>query len=215
MHPCWIELCFSGKNSKFFTKYTLECCFLSHTHSPTNVCICVAARHVHGQKLIQMSECGLNWLFLVHRFMSKPLIKASFTKCQPESLSRLWPPRLRPDAADSSFWSASAHHIPLSGLSLPVVVKHLCTHVSICISPLAIKSFRLLRAEAEATPTCKWLQPVVLLLDYNANTVASVLYNYIPLPAVSAVWTYSLQKWFQIVATVASRFIYSVGVNCC
>lgn len=119
-----------------------------------------------GSTTCPWPEANLNvrvWLELavfVHRFMSKPLIKASFTKCQPESLSRLWPPRLRPDAADSSFWSASAHHIPLSGLSLPVVVKHLRTHVSICISPLAIKSFRLLRAEVEATPTCKWLQPV-------------------------------------------------------
>ena len=93
-------------------------------------CLCMS-----GFMSCQWPEANLNvrvWLepaVLVHRRMSKPLIKASFTKCQPESngLSCLWPPRLRPDAADSSLWSTSAQHRP--GLFCPC-----CSRVYVRVS---------------------------------------------------------------------------------
>lgn len=110
-----------------------------------------------------MSECGLNWLLLVHRLMSKPLIKASFTKCQPESNSPscLRPPRLRPDAADSSLCATSAQHSPLSVLSVVVFIVYMWTFVITFYYCLGnqIKPFLLLQAEVktrleEVVATC-------------------------------------------------------------
>lgn len=121
-----------------------------------------------------MSECGLNWLFLVHRVVYKHLIKASFTECQPESngLCCLWPPRLRPDAADTSLCSTSAQHGP-SVCS----ISSCCSWRLLKICTLPVWSYFILHAEVKTR--CEWLKGwnlfgfKVQLPEYNANGSAS------------------------------------------